>query len=197
MQLSVRILTPENGLADHIDSIAGLRIRVFRDWPYLYDGDLGYERRYLADFAAAPGAVCVAAFDGDNMIGASTGMPLADEHDEIRAPFIGAAIPLENIFYCAESVLLPDYRGRGLYRQFFDGREAHARRLGGFDTVAFCGVMRPDDHPLKPDGAVPLDDVWRHFGYEADANLICHFSWKDIDQNEETEKPLKFWLKAL
>lgn len=197
MPLPVRILTPESGLADHIDDIAGLRLRVFRDWPYLYDGDLSYERRYLADFAAAPGAVCVAAFDGDTMIGASTGMPLADEHDEIKTPFIEASIPLDNIFYCAESVLLADYRGRGLYRQFFDGREAHARNLGGFDTVVFCGVIRPDDHPLKPADAQPLDAVWRHFGYEADANLICHFSWKDIDQDEETEKPLKFWLKSL
>lgn len=197
MPLPVRILTPESGLAGHIDDIAGLRLRVFRDWPYLYDGNLEYERRYLADFAAAPDAVCVAAFDGDTMIGASTGMPLADEHDEIKAPFIGASIPLDNIFYCAESVLLSDYRGRGLYRQFFDGREAHARRLGGFDTVAFCGVIRPDDHPLKPVDAAPLDDVWRHFGYAPDANLICHFSWKDIDQEKETEKPLKFWLKSL
>ena len=63
--------------------------------------------------------------------------------------------------------------------------------------MAFCGVIRSDDHPLKPGGAVPLDDVWRHFGYAPDANLICHFSWKDIDQDEETEKPLKFWLKSL
>ena len=122
MPLAVRILTPESGLAEHIDDIAGLRLRVFRDWPYLYDGNLEYERRYLADFAAAPDAVCVAAFDGETMIGASTGMPLADEHDEIKAPFIGASIPLNNIFYCAESVLLSDYRGRGLYRQFFDVR---------------------------------------------------------------------------
>ncbi|MGJ3261480.1 MAG: hypothetical protein ACFE0S_17900 [Rhodospirillales bacterium] len=193
----MRTLTPETGLADHLDGLAALRIRVFHDWPYIYDGDIDYEREYLAGFAASRGAVCIAAFDGDAMVGASTGLPLADEHDEIKQPFVDAGIPFANIFYCAESVLLPDYRGQGLYRQFMDGREAHARRLGGFDTVVFCGVVRPDDHPLKPADAKPLDGVWRHFGYEADERLVCHFAWKDRDRDEETAKPLKFWLKAL
>ena len=32
----------------HVDELAALRIRVFRDFPYLYDGDLDYERAYLA-----------------------------------------------------------------------------------------------------------------------------------------------------
>lgn len=197
MTLTVKALTPKTGLKDHLENLARLRIRVFRDWPYLYDGDIAYEREYLAGFAASDGAICIAAFDGDDMIGASTGMPLADEHDEIKAPFVDAAIPLDDIFYCAESVLLADYRGRGLYRKFMDGREAHARALGGFKTLAFCGVQRPDDHPLKPKDAEPLDAVWRHFGYAPDDNLVCYFSWKDIDRDAETEKPLKFWLKSL
>jgi len=197
MPPELRVLTSETGLADHLDDIARLRIQVFRDWPYLYDGDIGYERRYLADFAASGRAVCIAAFDGDAMIGASTGLPLTDEHDGIKAPFAAASIPMESVFYCAESVLLPAYRGQGLYRRFFDGREAHARAQGGFDWVAFCGVERPADHPLKPADAKPLDDVWRHFGYEADETLVCRFSWKDIDRDTETEKPLKFWLKRL
>ena len=197
MPLDVRALTPTTGLNDHLENLAQLRIRVFRDWPYLYDGDIAYEREYLAGFAASDGAVCIAAFDGDDMIGASTGMPLIDEHDEIKKPFVDAAIPLDDIFYCAESVLLSDYRGRGIYRQFMDGREAHARGFDRFNTLVFCGVQRPDDHPLKPKDAEPLDNVWRHFGYEPDENLVCYFSWKDVDQDGETEKPLKFWLKSL
>ncbi|MBO6521382.1 MAG: GNAT family N-acetyltransferase [Rhodospirillales bacterium] len=197
MPLDVRTLTPATGLADHLGDLARLRMRVFHDWPYLYDGDAEEERKYLSAFARSTGAVCIAAFDGGDMVGASTGLPLTDEHDEIKRPFIEAGIPIDNIFYGAESVLLPDHRGGGLYRKFMDGREAHARQLGGFDRMAFCGVIRPDDHPLKPADAKPLDDVWRHFGYAPREDLVCHFAWKDIDQDAETEKPLKFWLKAL
>ena len=197
MPLRVRTLTPENGLHDHIGDLADLRVRVFRDWPYLYDGGPEQERDYLAHFTQADGAVCIAVFEGERMVGASTGMPMAGEHDPIKAPFIDAGIPLDDIYYCAESVLLPDWRGQGIYRQFFDGREAHARSLGGFRTMAFCGVIRPDEHPLKPKDAEPLDDVWRHFGYHPEPSLVCTFNWKDVGQTKRTPKPLMFWLKTL
>ena len=64
MAVSVRTLTPETGLAGHLDGLAALRIRVFHDWPYIYDGNQEEERKYLAAFAASAGAVCIAAFDG-------------------------------------------------------------------------------------------------------------------------------------
>lgn len=197
MPLEVRALTPSTGLGAHIDAIARLRIAVFRDWPYLYDGDLSYEQQYLRDFAASPGAIAICAFDGTAMVGASTGLPMTDAHHEFSDPFRAAGIALEDVFYCAESVLLASHRGRGLYRRFFDGREAHARRLGGYRTIAFCGIVRPDDHPLKPEDAVSLDPVWRHFGYTPRPDMTCRFSWLDIDQPAETEKTLQFWLKPL
>ena len=64
-------------LVDGIDAVARLRMAVFREWPYLYDGDLAYEADYLATFAQGAGSTIVAAFDGDDMIGAATGSPLA------------------------------------------------------------------------------------------------------------------------
>ena len=47
-----------------LDDVARLRIAVFRDWPYLYDGDAAYERDYLRAYTN-PGAVIVTARDGD------------------------------------------------------------------------------------------------------------------------------------
>ncbi len=63
----IEILTPRGGLTERIDDIARLRIAVFREWPYLYDGDLDYERQYLGRYAQSPGSVCVAAYDGDRI----------------------------------------------------------------------------------------------------------------------------------
>jgi len=195
--IELQDLTPGGGLRDCIEDIARLRIAVFRDWPYLYDGDFDYERGYLSRFAASDGALCVAAYDGVRMVGASTAMPLAQEHAAITAPFVSAGYDLDRIFYCAETVLLPAYRGRKLYRQFFERREGYARLLSVYDTVVFCGVVRPADHPLRPADDRPLDDIWRRFGYTPQDDLICHFSWKDIDREAATEKPMRFWMKPL
>ena len=57
-------------LAGALDDVARLRIEVFRDWPYLYDGDAAYERAYLQIYRDSPGAIVVGAFDGDRLVGA-------------------------------------------------------------------------------------------------------------------------------
>ncbi|AAV97214.1 hypothetical protein SPOA0075 (plasmid) [Ruegeria pomeroyi DSS-3] len=179
-----------------LEDVARLRIAVFRAWPYLYDGDLDYERDYLQAYRNSDRAIVVGAFDGDRLIGASTGMPLADHADDFAAAFADSGLALDQVFYCAESVLLPDYRGHGVGHRFFDLREGHARALG-FAKCAFCGVQRPADHPLKPDSYRPLDAFWRARGYEKLPGAVAHFSWKDLDQENETDKPLQFWIRDL
>ncbi|MFN6978503.1 MAG: GNAT family N-acetyltransferase, partial [Gemmobacter sp.] len=63
MTLDVRILTGA-ALDAAIDDVARLRIEVFRDFPYLYDGDMDYERGYAASYRDSAGAILVGAFDG-------------------------------------------------------------------------------------------------------------------------------------
>ena len=58
-----------------IDELARLRIQVFREFPYLYEGDYEYERNYLQTFLGAPGNLLALAFDGSRVVGASTAMP--------------------------------------------------------------------------------------------------------------------------
>lgn len=195
MSLRIASLTGTD-LERAIDDVARLRISVFRDWPYLYDGDEAYERAYLSDFQQSDRAILVGAFDGEALVGASTGAPLSEHADDFAAAFNGTQINLDTVFYCAESVLLPAYRGRGVGHAFFDGREAHARALG-FEKSAFCAVTRPANHPLRPKGYAPLDPFWRKRGYTPLPGVIARFSWKDHDQAAETMKPLQFWIKDL
>lgn len=179
-----------------LDDVARLRIAVFRDWPYLYDGDLAYERGYLDSYRDNPAAVMAGAFDGARLVGVATGTPLEDHAADFAAAFAGTGIALDSVFYCAESVLLPEYRGRGIGHAFFDAREAHARSLGRRKS-AFCAVIRPEDHPRRPAGYRPLDDFWRKRGYAPLEGAIARFRWKDLDEAGETAKPLQFWISDL
>ena len=195
MSLDIRALSGE-ALAERLDDVAKLRIAVFRDWPYLYDGDVDYERRYLDTYRTSEGAILVGAFDGDRLVGAATGTPMEDHADDFGAAFAATDYRLRDIFYCAESVLLPDYRGQGAGHAFFDARESHARALGRTRS-AFCAVIRPNDHPLRPDGARSLEPFWRGRGYEPLPGVEARFTWKDVDREEETAKRLQFWIKTL
>ena len=194
MSIETRVLTGES-LAAALEDVARLRMRVFRDFPYLYDGNEDYERDYLAAYQS-PGAVVVAALDGTRIVGAATGAPMADHAADFAAAFAGRPEPLSEIFYCAESVLLREYRGHGIGHAFFDAREAHARDLG-HRYSAFCSVIRPPDHPARPADYRPLDEFWCKRGYAPLPGVIAHFSWKDLGEAEETEKPLQFWMREL
>ncbi len=196
--LSIRRLTGSDAeLARHIPDLARLRIEVFRDFPYLYDGSLEYEEKYLETYLREPESVVVLVYDGERAVGATTGIPMQAETAEFQQPFIEQGYDPTRIFYCAESVLLKAYRGRGIYPRFFAEREGHARTLGRFDWSCFCCVQRPDHHPCRPADYVPLDRIWSKFGYAKHEELMTHYAWKDVDEAEETAKPMLFWLKSL
>jgi GNAT superfamily N-acetyltransferase len=183
--------------ADALPDLARLRMTVFRDWPYLYDGTLEYEQGYLRRFSESPGAVIVAASDGPRIVGAATASPMVGHADAFAEPFRARGYDVSRIFYFGESVLLREYRGRGIGHAFFDRREAHARSLGGYTHTTFCAVVRPPDHPMKPPDYVPLDAFWQRRGYMRMEGLVGSYAWRDIGDKDETAKPMQFWMKAL
>ncbi|OAN80811.1 GNAT family acetyltransferase [Jannaschia sp. EhC01] len=191
MSLAVKALTGD-ALTRALPDLARLRVEVFAAFPYLYQGDADYESHYLRSYRDTPGAVLVAALDGNDIVGAATGMPLEHHADAAQ---ISAALPPDT-FYCAESVLLPAYRSQGIGHRFFDLREAHARPLGASHS-AFCAVIRRADHPAKPADYRPLDPFWRARGYAPQTATTAQFSWTDIGDTAETPKTLQVWTKAL
>ena len=148
---------------------------------------MDYEAKYLQRYADTDGAVIVGAYDGETLVGAATGEPLGDEFEAFQAPLKERGYDPARIFYLAESVLDPAYRGQGIGHLFFDEREAHARKLG-FEQATFCAVIRPDDHPKRPADYRPLDPFWRKRGYEKLDGVIVTFPWQDIGDAEESRK---------
>ena len=194
-QVRVETLRGE-AIRPHIPALAALRMTVFREWPYCYDGDEAYEREYLAVYSASPSAVVALAYAGDVPVGASTALSLAEQPDSLKNPVAAAGVSPESTLYAGESVLLPAWRGRGLGVRFFEVREAHARSLG-LDGVTFCRVVRDCQDPRRPAGFVELDDFWRHRGYAPMPGVSAEFSWKELGREAETAKRMEFWLKRL
>ena len=189
-ELSGEALTP------WIEGLGKLRIAVFREYPYLYDGSLEYEREYLKTYAKSPRSLVVLVTDGQSeVVGATTCIPLGDEGAEFQEAFVKAGWNVNEVCYFGESILLPGLRGRGIGREFFKRRESHAQCLG-FKWTTFCAVDRAADHPLRPAGYRPLDEFWISQGYARQPGLTATFVWKEVGEPSESPKTLTFWTKS-
>jgi len=182
-------------ISPYVNELARLRIEIFKEFPYIYDGDFEYEKKYLKVYEQSPRSLLVLAMLGEQFVGASTALPLSDENDYVKDPFLKNGIPIEKLFYFGESILQKKFRGLGIGKQFFKYREHHALSFSDYDTTCFCSVQRPDDHPQRPSDYLPLDKFWSGLGYEKNENMISSFSWRDIGDKTETEKPMAYWFK--
>lgn len=192
----VRVVNVVGAAIDaYLPALADLRIRVFREWPYLYDGDVEYEARYLQTYSRSPHSLFVLALAGDEVVGCATGIPLRDASAECQAPFLAAGMDLQSVYYFGESVLDRRYRGTGLGHRFFDAREAHARSFPGLRYTAFCAVQRAADDPRRPPLARPLDAFWQARGYTRHGELVTRFVWKELDAEEPVANTMAFWMR--
>lgn len=183
-------------IRDHLQALAALRLAVFRDWPYLYDGTLDYERRYLETYASCSDGLAVLAWDGELCVGATTALPMRTAEAAMRQPFEQAQIDIAPLLYFGESVVLASHRGRGIGVAFFEQREAHARALG-LSRCAFCAVDRPERHPLKPFNYQGNEAFWTRRGYTHQPELRCSFDWLDRGDTVPSAHTLTYWLRDL
>lgn len=180
-----------------VDALAELRLKVFWDFPYLYEGDVGYEKKYLETYFKAKYSFVLVVKDGEKYVGATTGIWAKEEEESFQKPLKDYGLNTDEVFYFGESVLLPEYRGLGLGKVFMQERESYARSLGFITTLAFCSVERASNHPLHPADYVPLDTFWQSRGFKPAPDLFAEYSWKDRNELHETKKKLNFWLKHI
>ena len=195
MDIRIKTVSGEE-IREHIPELAKLRIQVFRDFPYLYKGSWEYEKKYLKTYLRSDKTVFVLVIDGDEVVGASSGMPLELETQEVKRPFEMQGLNADEVFYFGESVLDKRYRGRGFGKRFYTERENHAQSHG-FTWCAFCGVVRPENHPLRPAGHRPLDAFWISQGYDKKPEMTTFFEWQDVGQPQPTKKEMVFWMKKI
>lgn len=178
----------------YIQDLARLRISIFREYPYLYDGNDTYEAKYLSKFSEVEDTYVVLIFDNDKVIGAFTGIPIRFEDETIVKH-----IPQDKVndtYYLSEILLDKNYRGKGIGAQLLHQLEDKIISLKKYKRFYFASVIRPENHPEKPKDYKSLDTMWLSNGYQP-TSFTCTLSWKEISEEVETEKTLALWEKEI
>lgn len=188
-------------IAPHIAELAALRIRGFRDFPYLYEGSLDYERHYLEGYLAEPRATLIRVLDGDKLAAAATSTPLASSADIVaEAPelFAAAGHAPKDFYYYAEILVEKAYRGRGIAQLVYAERERLAQSWG-YEHLCLAVVERDEHHPLRPADYQSPERIWRRDGF-VKTDITFTYSWPTIHADghvAEVDNPMRFWTKDL
>jgi GNAT superfamily N-acetyltransferase len=169
---------------NHIDQLGEFRMVVFREYPYLYDGNIHYERTYLSRYSRSAESFLLILQDALGIMGACTGIPLKGEDCEFQNAFVGENN--DEIFYIGEVMLRADSRGKKL------GSSLLSTALGLIDSrkfqkVCLCTVDRGLNHPRRPLSYLPPDYLWKKHGFEKSDNLIAYFDWKVLEKRRKRE----------
>ncbi|NTV49196.1 MAG: GNAT family N-acetyltransferase [Geobacteraceae bacterium] len=195
MAITEQILTG-SAVDDCLNDIASLRIEIFREFPYLYDGRREDELHYLKLYSVTPDSFVIIVKEGEKVAGAATGMPLRHETTELVEPFNGTSYPVDEIFYVGELLFYPEHRNRGMGMQVVRMVEEHVRSYSTYRYLTCATVVRPDNHPLRPSDYIPIDRFLAHTGFNLLPGITMSFTWLETDGVRRSH-PMNFWIKEL
>lgn len=181
-----------NEIADHIEELGQFRIAIFKEFPYLYAGDMDVERKYLAGTVSEE-SILVTQRDEYGLLGVCTGLPLKNEQEQLKQPFVGCNI--DEIFYIGEVMVRDGWRGKGI------GSLLLSTMIDTVDPIKYkkwflCAVDREANHPLRPDNYRSPDSLWTKFGFKQQLHAKVYFAYKDIGNAVETNKPMNVWVRG-
>lgn len=180
----------------YINEIAHMRISIFKEFPYLYEGSIEYERGYLETYFQSQESVISLLFEKENVVGYASAIPLEQEFAEIQKSFIDAGLNVKEYLYVGELMLQKPQQGLGFFNHWKNfGMQLAKDR--GFKYWTGMTVDRPENHPLKPAGYIPLDTLWKRCGAIKDERLKATIPWKQIDTQKEEVNTLSFWIVDL
>ena len=195
MAITEQILTG-SAVDDCLNDIASLRIEIFREFPYLYDGRCEEELNYLKLYSVTPDSFVIIVKEGEKVAGAATGMPLRHESTELVDPFSGTSYPVDEIFYVGELLFYPEHRNHGMGMQVVRMVEEQVRSYSTYRYLTCATVVRPDNHPLRPADYIPIDRFLAHTGFNLLTGITTSFTWLETDGVRRSH-PMKFWIKEL
>lgn len=189
------LLTGSN-IESCLDALAALRLEIFREYPYLYEGLREDELCYLKSYVAAPDACVILSQESGTIEGAVTGMPLIHEDAQMLSGFTENSLDVEGFYYVGELLLYQAFRNRGLGSKLLGQMEAHIRSLGKYCKLTCATLERPDDHPARPLEYTPITRFLAHSGFVMLPGVTTQFPWRETD-GVKREHLMHFWVKEL
>lgn len=179
--------------------LSEMRLKEFRQFPYLYIGNMEDDLAYTQTFSSTPQGRLIVAFQGNQVVGVRSGMPLETPLfflDRWRSFLQKQGINTKKCFFSGEIVIDPAFQKKGLRSQLMNQYFQEVEAMG-FTSIMAITSLRPLDHPLRPQDYVDID--MPRYGFE-NTNIVLSNTWPTLQADgtvKEQENHLIVWMKNL
>ncbi len=181
-----------------LDFVAQQRIRHYKGYPYLYEGNMQEELEYLNLVASSSHSALCVVYKDDHIASFAMGASFVEFASHFKGSielFEAESRSPHDYYYIADDIVLPGHEGHLLTERMFEQLEQYVRNLGFAYT---CIVHEQYDvHPLKPKDYQDFD--WSKLGYAKTESAIC-FTWNTLQSDGSSckqEHVLPYWVKKL
>jgi hypothetical protein len=195
MNLEIKSLDGESA-REFFNEIAQIRIDLFREFPYLYDGSIEYEREYLETYFKSKNSKIILGLDKGKIVAFSSSISLNEEIEEIKAPFLNRNLDISQYHYIGEVMIKNEYRNLSLPLEFERIHKEFATQKG-HSKLVFMTVRRELNDISRPYKYKDPEKLWRYIGYKILDNMNIEMSWKRIDTGKDENNVLDIWQKNL
>lgn len=203
MNLVIDVNTGSDGsrFIELSDIVARLRLDFFKEFPYLYRGDIESEKKYLEAYLADERSMIVVAKIDNELAGVFTGLPLVSNAEivsDVKDLVVKNGDNPADYYYYGDILILPKYRQLGLTRKMFAAQDKMAQ-LWKYKYVCALTVVRSASHPLAPASYKSYDKIWNHLGLLKTGMRITHH-WPTIQPDGsviDTNNEMEFLSKSL
>ncbi len=182
-----------------IDTIATFRLTEFREFPYLYVGNLESEKKYLRSYSEIKGSALALAFSDEEVVAIATGTPLLSDVEAVPGAaeiFLQHGFVSKDFYYFGEFIVKPHFRHKGITKKLLSELTNYVKSLG-YNNICIMTVDREINHPLKPVDYQDSANIWEKLGF-IKTMMKIHIKWPTISLDNKVEmqdNSLSFWIR--
>ncbi len=181
-------------IAPHVKEIVQFVNKVYRNYPYFYNGDdAGYEA-YLESFPNLGNVVVCLAFEVKEIVGIAVGLPMP-KRNVYQKPLLEHDYDLKELFYLGEFGLKPELQGKGIELTMYQNIENVANKSGQFKKICFWEIENTLGQ--KATSYFPKDNFWKQLNFIWHPELNFQIFWTNIGDTKESAHKAVYWMKNL
>ena len=181
--------------APYIQDIVKLCNAIYREPPYLYNGDDEEYTAYIESLSQANDVVICLVFDGEKAVGLSIGRPLIQTRGPYKETLVEHGYDLNQFFYLGEFGLLSGYRDCRIEEAMYLEIEKAAFVDGAFDMICVWDIVDPNQ--FSSDTCFVEDYFWKKLGFVQHPELNFQIVWINIGDTQESSHLAVYSIKEL